>query len=197
MCIERMRELIFNPHAAIARSKREKGVKKTVEILLAEYAIIGLAIFISTYQLGASVAGGIALSLAVVGVIVTLFASFLIQTAMGILRGRTRDNYDALRAAVNGKFPVAVGFFIASALIGVSVLGLLPAFLIGIVFVLIGITTFVRSLMEFFGTDAITAWIAVGLTVLSIIAAGYMVGVSLVGPGVSTAMNILPWVMHS
>jgi hypothetical protein len=185
-----MKEILTNPVAAIMHAKKRKDMSETIQLLIVDWIIISVA-FLLIPNLGLAAKAAAAAFVGVVGILGTLFFGFLIQLVFNVLGGKGRF-YEGLTSAVYAKFPIAVGIFIAALFTWLPFAGLPIAVLASIIFTIIGVVAFYRSVKELFGTDIITAWIGVSILVLGIILGLYIAAVPLVGSGFPQQLGMGP-----
>jgi hypothetical protein len=178
MCWPRIKQLLLDPVKAVEAGKREKNFSWTLEILIIEWLLAALGVFILLSKLTTNVAAVLSLSVLVIGIFSTLFFAFLIQFIFHVLGGKGRY-LGGLMTAVYGKFPIIVGFLLASILSYSPVVGVPIGIVAALVFVVSGLATFYRAAREFFAIDLLTAWIGLGLLLAAVFLTVYLIGLPL------------------
>jgi hypothetical protein len=162
----------------IAKAKKKKDINQTLKILVVEWLLFGVGFFIvsSIFFKAASwlaVSVGISLTIFLVGFLSTIFIGWIIQLIIVTLGGKGKY-FEGLTAYVLGLFPISLGFFIASIISYIPVVGFFISFILIASFSALGISMFYRGLKEMFGTDMITTWIGVSILIVSIFMAFYL-----------------------
>jgi hypothetical protein len=178
MCRDIPRELLTQPVAAIARAKKTKDINKTLVLLVVEWVIIGLGILVAFRELTKVVA--LSFFATLLGIICTLFSGLFTQIVFDTLGGKGKY-YEGLTASVYAKFPISIGIFCASVISAVSIAAIIPAFIVMMIFVLLGLSTFYRAVKELFTVDTITAWVGMSILFLAVFVSFYLTLVFSIG----------------
>ncbi len=185
-----MKQLVLDPASAIMHAKKEKNATRTVEILIIEWILAGIATFVFTKSLGATISVIASLSIVLFGVVGNLFGGFLVQLVFNVLGGR--GNYlRGLMSIVYAEFPVLFGLFLISILSQLSFLLFPMSLIVSAIFSIIGLATLYRSVREFFSVDMITAWIGISILIGGLVLAVYLSSFSFL----ATHQNLLSILM--
>lgn len=174
-----MLDIIFSPLNAISSALHEKSMGKTILVLIVTSLLAAINVFITTKEFTLdNLLTAIVIFIAVV--IITIFASLLLQISLHILSQRG-GYFEALTTLAYGFFILSFGYFIY------SIVGLLPSsnsfFVIAELFLggLILIFTFIlanavmlRAASALFQIDLFTVIIAFIIVYLAIIITVYM-----------------------
>ena len=169
-----MELLLLKPTSAISKSKSPKGMNATMEILMASWGMIALALFIITGSLPLMVRVGFSFVAFAVGVLSTIFYGFLLQVIITNLSGRGQF-YHGVTALTFAKFQVAVGILIACVLLHLGILGVFLAVITSLFFVMNAISTLFRAVKEFFAVDTLTSLIGIGILVAGTVITFYAI----------------------
>ena len=165
-------------------------MQTTLEILLISWAMISLSLLIITRNLPLQLRVGGALVVLALGSALTLFYGFLLQMVMNNLGGKGHF-YQGLTALTLAKFPLALGFLLASIFLLVNIAGVILALIVLLVFVLNSISILYRSVKEFFGVDMVVAWIGIGALILGTIVSIYILGIGAITANQDLFMNFM------
>ena len=189
MCLDRMKLLLTNPGAAIAKGKNPKEMQTTLIILVVTWALIGLSFAVVTRSGLLFLSLSTALLVFLLGLVCSLVFGFLVQIVLTILGGKGQY-YHGLTALAYAKFPIALGLLVGSVLT-LAPAGFPLAILTVLVFTLIGLATLYRAVKEFFGVDIITAWIGISVLVLGTMLSLYAILFFLVAGNTSLGMGMM------
>jgi len=166
MYLRRVNDILINPELAIKQAKKEKCMTTTFVVLLFEWFLIALGLFLLLHRLNASA------MLFFLGVVGTVFAGFLVQMVFTVLGGKG-GYYEGVTSVVYSLLPMSASVVLSSIFITLPVFGVLLSFVVTVLFVLLGMTILYRAVKELFSTDMITAMVGIGILVGGITIALY------------------------
>lgn len=168
------KEFFTTPQIAIAKAKKKKDINYTLKILLIEWVLFSVGMFIISSVLLNVVSGAmLGISVFIIGAFTTLFIGWLIKVVMVTLGGKGKY-FEGLTTCTLGMFPISIGFLVSVIISYIPLVGFILAFIALACFSALGIAMFYRGLKEMFGTDLITAWIGIAILVTSISLALYL-----------------------
>lgn len=195
--MKRIIDIIKKPGEAIRLAKKEKDMGKTSLVLIEEWIITAIAVFILAVRFGSigSIGGGAAAAtLFFGGIVTTIVLGYLLKIAMNTL-GARGSFYDGLTAVTYSIMPLAIGALISAILSYVPILGVMISFLIMAVLGVMGSALLYRAAKEMFATDMITALVGISVLILGLMLAFYisvitgLVGLSGLVPGIEQQLT--------
>jgi len=173
--LERVKEILTNPVAAILKAKKEKNINKTMLILLLSWLLTAISFFFVTFNTMLTiVALGSFIAVFVSGILFSLFYSYIVDLVMNILGGKGKY-YETLTATTYSSLPISVGLFLTSILFLINqLLGLTIGFIIISITTALTLSIYFRAIKEFYSTDMIITFIGFFLIIYIFMVAFYI-----------------------
>ena len=159
MCTKTLNQLLKSPLVAINNAKREKDIGKTIWILILTWVLVGLSfLLVSMRMLSPLMSVGIGVTFFLLGILCSVFCSYIIVIIMNVLGGRGKY-FEGLTVMTYSSFPISLGIFITALLTSIHpILGTI-GFIIIAVKTALSLSIYFRSVKVLFRTDMLTTFI--------------------------------------
>ena len=168
--------ILKTPGDAIKKAQKAKNMGETTLILIIEWVLAAIAVFILTARfgtIGAFGGGAAAFTIFISGVVVTAIIGYLLKVTMTTLGGRGKF-FEGLTAITYTLLPIMVGLLIATILSYIPLFGAALAFLVMAILGVMGIAILYRATKDFFRVDMITALVGISVLMMGIMLAFYV-----------------------
>ena len=171
MVVELLKKLILDPGSAIADGKKERSMKTTGILLLINWIVAAISVYIIGNTLGTTfgpfntIAGYIGMAtgtVAIGGILLTAFIALMLQLTMNALGGKG-GYWEGLSTLTYATWPLAVGGLVASILLLGGVWGIFISTLVLAILGVLSAAILFRSVKEMFGVEYLTVLIGLGI----------------------------------
>lgn len=185
MCFDVLR----NPVKAIDAAKKKKRMGKTVGLMIATaivFAISAVILLAKMSVMAPLVMAGAFIGVLLLMIVFALLFGLIIQVAAVTLGGKG-EYYEGLTSITYALWPISIGLLIAVIIALIPFASVISGIIFAVLFA-IGLATLYKSIKELFRTDMITAFVAVSVVILAMVAGAWIMGLGML----SSFGNFMP-----
>jgi len=172
--LERVKEILLNPLAAITKAKKERNLNKTILIMIFSWFIIAVSFLFSYNSEFMIIKISSSIAIFLFGILFSIFFSYILNIVMKILGGKGKY-YEALTATTYSSLPVSFGFLIMSIAYAIHpMIGMIIGFIIFAITTASSLSIYFRAIKEFYSTDIFVNFIGILIVIYSLIISMYI-----------------------